>query len=260
MSKILLIHWNLEEGRERVARLEKLGHEVRLEWDVNSSGRRRAIRADPPDLILIDLSRLPAHGREFATALRQIKYTRFIPLVFAGGEGEKLARIRGLFPDAAFTDWAGMAATVRKALARPVVDPVLPPARDFSATPLYKKLAIRTGDKVALVGAPEDFEATLGDIPEGVEFLRGRAARVDVALLFVTRLVELDLKFPKVEGLIREGGKFWIIYPKKASKIKTDLTQADVRAFGIERKWVDYKVCAVDGDWTGFLLGRSRKK
>jgi CheY-like chemotaxis protein len=77
---------------ERTERLRRVGHEVIVPREQNSPGLR-AVRDDPPDVFLVDLDRRPSHGREVAQWLRQSPKTRPVPIVFAGGDEEKTARV-----------------------------------------------------------------------------------------------------------------------------------------------------------------------
>ena len=158
MPRIRLIHWNAAEAAERAARLADSGFAV--EHAPLDPAGLRALRADPPDAVVIDLSRLPSHGRDLGAALRQTKATRFIPLVFVGGDPVKVDRVRGLLPDAVFTNWEEICQALETALAHPPPEPVVPASSlaGYSGTPLPRKLGIKPGYVVALVGAPDDVE------------------------------------------------------------------------------------------------------
>jgi hypothetical protein len=117
----------------------------------------------------------------------------------------------------------------------------------YSGTPLDKKLGIKPGARVLVVGAPDGFE-----VPgEGVLVRRGP---VDVALVFVTSRAALEKAWPRVTtSLVAEGG-FWVAWPKKASKVPTDMTEDVVREVALPRGLVDNKVCAIDDVWSGLRL------
>ena len=106
MPCIRLVHWNAAEAAERAARLAHGG--LRVDHAPLDPAGLKALRADPPDAVVIDLSRLPSHGRDLGAALRQSKATRGIPLVFVGDDPAKVARVRELLPDAIYTDWASL--------------------------------------------------------------------------------------------------------------------------------------------------------
>jgi hypothetical protein len=126
----------------------------------------------------------------------------------------------------------------------------------YSGTPLPKKLGIKEGTTVSLVGAPDGFgfQQTLGGLPEGARLRRGRTAGADLVLWFVGTRREFD------RGLERQAqlDVLWIVWPKKTSALAGDLTQNVVRAAGLAAGLVDYKVCAVDETWSGLLFRRRR--
>ena len=92
-NHVRLVCWNADLARERAAALERAGFEVDSS-PLNPAGLIGYFRQHMPPVILIDLDRLPSHGREVGIALRQSKVTRQIPLVYAGGVPEKVARVR----------------------------------------------------------------------------------------------------------------------------------------------------------------------
>src|SRR6267143_691578 len=104
MPLVRLISWKQDLASERARPLEDAGFRVDAS-PLNPGSLIGHLRANPPAAILIDLDRLPSHGREVAVALRNSKTTRHIPIVFAGGLEEKIERIRQELPDAQFTGW-----------------------------------------------------------------------------------------------------------------------------------------------------------
>lgn len=258
MPRVVLIHWNAGEAEERAGRLRRAGHRADIFADRSAEGYR-ALRESPPDLFVIDLSRTPSHGGALGTWLRQQKATRRIPILFAGGNPEKVARVRRLLPDAIYTEWSRIRGAMRRALQSRPKAPVVPGTMDgYSATPLPRKLGIREGSSVALLRAPKGFERTLGTLPDDVR-LRGEArGRADVILLFARSLADLRSRFPAAARALAERGGLWILWPKKASGVATDLTASGVRAFGLGAGFVDYKICAVDATWSGLLFARRR--
>lgn len=87
MSRIALVHWNAAEADERAERLRKAGHEVETVFEGGGEGFR-GFRANPPDAFVIDLTRLPSHGRQVGIFVRQQRTLRRVPIVFvAGAEG-----------------------------------------------------------------------------------------------------------------------------------------------------------------------------
>ena len=124
----------------------------------------------------------------------------------------------------------------------------------YSGTPLARKLGITEGSRVALLGAPEGFDDELAPMPEGVTVLRRLGAGVDVAVLFVTERRDLERRFPAVAKAIFPAGGFWVVWPKRASKVPTDLTEDVLREVALPQGLVDNKVCAVTDVWSGLRL------
>ena len=260
MARILLIHWNESEASERAQRLRAAGHRVSVHWRHDGAGLGE-LRADPPDAVVLDLGRLPSHGRATALYLRQTKATRGVPLVFVEGDPQKTEAVRALVPDAEFTTWRGIRGAVTRALRAPPKDPVVPRSTSgYSGTPLPKKLGVKPGDRVALIDAPQGFEATLGALPEGAELRRGSRGTAQVVVVFAGTRAALAKRFAAAERSVAEGGRFWIAWPKKTSALARDLSEDAVRALGLGRGWVDYKVCAVDADWSGLCFARKRAR
>ena len=128
----------------------------------------------------------------------------------------------------------------------------------YSSTPLPKKLGVKDGSVVAMLGAPVDFEDTLGDLPSGVEIRRQAYGKADVVLLFAGSQAELGERFPGATDILSAGGRLWILWPKKASRVTTDVGEPEVRAFGLARGLVDYKISAIDAIWSGLCFARRR--
>ncbi|HUC07863.1 MAG TPA: hypothetical protein VMR96_07210, partial [Solirubrobacterales bacterium] len=123
-ARIRLVHWKQEEVPERAARLEAAGYAVDGEVPGTSIGIRQ-LREDPPAAFVIDLGRLPSHGREVARSLRQSKPLRRVPIVFVGGDAGRVEAARVEFPDASFATWEQAGDVLARALAAPPADPVV---------------------------------------------------------------------------------------------------------------------------------------
>ena len=144
-------------------------------------------------------------------------------------------------------------------MGEPVVKPeVLGTMAGYSGTPLPKKLGIKDGSVVVLLGAPAHFEDTLGDLPFGVRIHREVFGQADVVLLFAAAQVDLAERFPVAAGVLAERGRLWIIWPKKAARVITDVGEQEVRTFGLARGFVDYKISAIDATWSGLCFARRR--
>jgi hypothetical protein len=120
----------------------------------------------------------------------------------------------------------------------------------YSGTPLPKKLGIKPGHRLLLLGAPDGFALDVEDVSVGTS-ARGRA---DVIVSFHDRRAELARRMPKLRALMEPAAGLWIAWPKRASKLPTDLTEDVVRELALANALVDNKVCAIDATWSGLRL------
>jgi hypothetical protein len=254
MKRIRLIHWKAGEAEERAGWLQALGYQVEAELPAGPAFFR-TLRQDPPDAVVIDLERLPSQGRDMGLTLRKYQDTRHVPLVYVGGLAAKVDRIKELIPDAAYTTWDRIGPVLEDAIAHPPQDPVVPGSLfdAYAGTPLPKKLGIKAGAAVGLVGAPEGLPATLGALPEGATLHDGIEDPRDLILWFVRDRDELDGGLPTMVTAAQRC-PVWIAWPKKASGVTTDLSQQVVRQTGLAAGLVDYKICAVDKTWSALLF------
>jgi hypothetical protein len=124
----------------------------------------------------------------------------------------------------------------------------------YSGTPLPKKLGIREGHRLALLGAPEGVERTLGELPDGVSVRSSLRGRCDVIVCFVTARAELERRFGALKRVLEWDGGLWIAWPKRASGVATDMTEDTAREIALANGLVDNKVCAIDETWSGLRL------
>jgi len=258
MNDICLLHWNEAEAAERLERLRTAGFAA-YHSTLAGPPLLKQLREKSPAAIVIDLARLPSHGREVGAALRATKATRFIPLVFVGGEAEKVARVRALLPDAAYTSWEEIGPALQTALAQPPSNPVATASSmdAYAGQALPKKLGIKPGMKIALVDAPAGFIQLLDPIPDGIHFYDELAEGCEMAIWFVRSQSDLAHAVHIASGLSTLRS-LWFAWPKKASGLSTDLTQQVVREKGLANDWVDYKICAIDQTWSGLLFARRK--
>jgi hypothetical protein len=259
MVRVRLIHWKAEEAAARVETLRAAGYEVEF-GELNGDGYR-ALRFNPPAAFVIDLTRMPSHGREVGTGLRAYKNTRHTPLVFVEGEPEKVERIRQILPDATYTTWSKIRGALKTAITKAPANPVVPESNlaGYSGTPLPKKLGIKENAVVALLNAPKGFEATLGELPARVKFKKQATGGPDLILWFIRRRAELEDRIQEMHKLTGAGA-IWIAWPKQASGVATDLTQNIVRETGLAAGLVDYKICAIDATWSGLKFAQRKPK
>ncbi|MFO0728239.1 MAG: DUF3052 domain-containing protein [Myxococcota bacterium] len=126
----------------------------------------------------------------------------------------------------------------------------------YSATPLAKKLGVREDALLLIEGAPPGFEALLAPLPAGVEVVTKapRTREIDVAIAFLSAATKLDPTITRIRARLAQNGGLWIAWPKKASKVQTDVTEDRVRDVGLAQGLVDNKVCAIDEVWSGLRL------
>jgi hypothetical protein len=248
LARVVLLHFNPPNLDKRVARLS--AHKVEP-LTPKGPADLKPLRERPPDAFVVDLDRRPSEGRTIAVELRRYASTRRVPIVFAGGEEEQVARIRNLLPDATYAPWASVVSALKRA--KPIEKPVVPSTMDaYSQTELEPKLGVRDGMTLLLLGAPAGFGKALR-----------RAEVVDegpaqLVMLFSASVSELERDFEGAKASIAPGGTLWLCWPKKASGVDSDLDQAFVRKHAMDRGLVDFKVAAIDMTWSGLRFSRKK--
>jgi hypothetical protein len=124
----------------------------------------------------------------------------------------------------------------------------------YSTTPLPKKLGIKQGHAVALHDEPDEFRDLLVELPDDVTFIEGIPDSADVVLVFVTERAVFEAAVPSAADAIFPDGAVWIAWPKKASKVPTDMTEDVVREVALPINLVDNKVCAISNVWSGLRI------
>ena len=123
----------------------------------------------------------------------------------------------------------------------------------YSGTPLAQKLGIKAGATLFLEAAPADYPSA------GATMARSVTNRVDIVHLFTSSADELNAKLHRYRNRIRDDAVVWVSWPKKASKVPTDITEDVIREIALPLGFVDVKVCAVDEIWSGLKLVIRRK-
>lgn len=123
----------------------------------------------------------------------------------------------------------------------------------YSGTPLAQKLGIKAGQRVAVLGAPEGFASSL-DLPDGVALSTAARGTFDTIVSFHTARSQLEARIPKLLEVLDVDGGLWMAWPKRASKVVTDLTEDVQREIWLPLGLVDTKVCAIDEVWSGLRL------
>jgi hypothetical protein len=248
--RVVLITW-LKNAEERVATLAALADQIDV---VAPKGppELKALAANPPDAIVIDLDRRPSEGLVMGIALRRQPGTRRVPQVFAGGVPEKVERVRAILTDARYTDWDGLATQVRTAIERPPDNPVVPdPMAPYAGRTLEEKLGLSGSANVRLIDAPAELAAKL-------ETARQTDGPAELVMLFVRTPAELDQELANALEAVAEGGTIWVAWPKGGKTAKGDLTEPVVRERGLAEGWVDFKVASIDDTWSGLRFKQRR--
>lgn len=123
--------------------------------------------------------------------------------------------------------------------------------KDYSGTPLPKKLGIREGSTVFLVNAPDGFDRLLTPMPDGVRLMTTIAKPVDVGVLFATERAELIRWFDRIADSLDTAGRLWVAWPKKASKVPTDIDFGFAQGIGLDGGLVDNKSASITDVFQG---------
>lgn len=255
-TSVRLIHWSAEEARGRVALLEDAGYSVSYD-QLSTNDATDVLLSQIPDVYVIDLSRLPALGREAGMFLRRHRATRNVPLFFVGGPEESVEQIRLVLPSAIYTPWENVGSAISETVGG-AADPAGLASRleMTSNTPLHIKLGIGAGYRVALVGAPDGFEDALGDLPEAAHVTRELRGLYDRIIFFTNSRSELQANAEALGGMLTARGGLWVVWPDKSSGRSSNVDQDVVRKVGLAAGLVDYKVAAIDSTWSGLLFAR----
>jgi hypothetical protein len=123
--------------------------------------------------------------------------------------------------------------------------------KDYSGTPLPKKLGLREGSSVFLVNAPDGFDRLLTPMPDGSKMLTKIAKPLDVGLLFAVEQAELIRWFDRLAAALDFTGRLWVAWPKKASKVPTDIDFGFAQGIGLDAGLVDNKSASITDVFQG---------
>lgn len=258
--RIRYINWNAAEADEYLEKLRARGFDV--EYDERPASREMAEwRATPPDLFLIDLTRLPSHGREVGVALRNYKTLRSVPLVFLDGKPDKVERVKQVLPDAVYVRTGKLIPALKRALREgPVKEAVRPAAmmERYGLRTVAHKVGIEANSAVALWEAPGGVEQIFVGLPEGVRWVEPEDESATLAVFFAREEESLREAF----RLARRCGhlkKIWVARQKASSKRKAAaVSETLLRETGLAMGFVDYKVCGLSEEWSGLLFARKK--
>jgi hypothetical protein len=126
-------------------------------------------------------------------------------------------------------------------------------AAGYSGTPLQRKLGFKPGMTAVYLNAPDHLDELLGEL-EGVSVRRSLHGHADLVMCFVTERRQLERRAARLREAVAPDGMVWVCWPKKASKVDTDMTEDVVRDVLLPTGLVDNKVAAVDETWSGLKL------
>jgi hypothetical protein len=130
----------------------------------------------------------------------------------------------------------------------------------YSGTPLPRKLGIKPGTRLGLIGAPDRFERILAPLPENVSIRRRVQGPLDVIVAFGSQRNDLARRLPALKAALDLKGGLWLAWPKRASGIASDLDESGIRELGLQAGLVDNKVCAIDAQWSGLRFVYRRRE
>ncbi len=246
---VRLFHWRSEEAKPLLTVLKAAGYSVDYKEPVSSY---REVRLSPPDAIVIDLSRLPSHGREVAVFLRGSKATRHIPIVFVGRRTGKIEYVRRVLPDAVYTPVSRLRSALRSAIANPPVDPLKPAQmmERWGARTTAQKLGVAKGARVFVIDPPAGYARAIGELPEGASFEEESADACALALWFIHGIAEFQAGLSRMRTLAAHA-RLWILWRKSK---QDGLNGNIIRAGAIDVGLVDYKICSINETWSAMVF------
>jgi CheY-like chemotaxis protein len=254
-----LFHWDKDHAAFMLEKLRNAGYEVKY----HTRGEGLSVRAmSNASAVVIDLSRLPSHGRAVATWLRGSKSTRHTPIIFVDGDQDKVAIAKQQLPDALYATTSRLMATLNKAIATPLVRPVVPTQMPVVPTQMMEgyasrstaqKLGFAVGMTVRLIDPPANYTSVIGRLPENVEFTEH--ATCPITLWFVHDPASFKAGLAQHRALAKRS-KLWVIWKKGNPAFNGSIVRETARAMGL----VDYKICSVDSTWSGMLFAVKKVK
>lgn len=255
MPRVRVIHWKAAEAEPLLEALRRSGFEPEYDGCTSTPELGRAIRLNPPDAIVIDLSRVPSHGHAMATWLHSSRRLRQIPLVFVNGADEKVAKLREHWPGAVFATNRGIKTALTKALrSTPPVPTVTSVMEQYKERTAAQKLGIDTGASIGVIDPPRGYLNALGILPDDAEIIEEPEQPTATTLWFIHHPEALISALRRM-WIIAARTRLWILWRKGSNN---GLTQLSIRDAAREAGLVDYKICAVNRDWSGMLFARRK--
>jgi len=133
--------------------------------------------------------------------------------------------------------------------------------KDYSGTPLWKKLGITQGARVRVLDAPEELDDALtaiAPLPDGVSFLSRTGRDLDVIVAFVTKASTLRKRIEPLARAIAPAGRLWIAWPKRAARTDSDVDFDLVQHAGLATGLVDNKSASITDVFQGVQFVRRK--
>lgn len=130
----------------------------------------------------------------------------------------------------------------------------------YSGTPLVKKLGIKARSRLYLSGAPDNYLRLVAPLPEGVQVESRFHRETDIVHIFCTVQKQMANEIRSSAAGLKDDGSIWVSWPKRSSKVPTDITEDKIREIALPLGLVDVKVCAVDDTWSALKLVFRREK
>jgi hypothetical protein len=127
-------------------------------------------------------------------------------------------------------------------------------AAGYSSTPTAKKLGLKDGHRVCVLNPPKKYSDVIGRLPKDIALTDRLNHPADIVHVFVTRQADLTSRIQLMRKAIAPDGALWVSWPKKASKVPTDVTEDTIRSLALASGLVDVKICAIDDVWSGLKL------
>jgi hypothetical protein len=124
----------------------------------------------------------------------------------------------------------------------------------YSGTSLAKKLGLNAPLKLLIIDVPKEYSSWLEEMPEGVKLVTRAKPPIAAAHVFATERAFLDATLSRLRQELKQDGFIWVSWPKKSSKVATDITEDRIREIALPLGFVDVKVCAVSEVWSGLKL------
>ena len=252
MPRAVVVAFDPADAGSVCDRIRRAGFEADICPSRGTAGLR-SLAESLPDLVVIDLIRMPSYGRWMGGLLRQRKATRAIPLLFIEGDPAKTRLVRKFLPDAVFTSLPEVGESIWRAIRNAPAEPVAP---DVTRVPIASKLGIKPASVVALLNAPGGID--LKPLPRGAKLSETCDDRSSVVLLFVRSSIELTRQLPAA-ARAAPGAKLWAVWPKKSSGVPGDLTAPRIFEIAETLGFAAHKICAVDRTWSALGIARKRR-